>query len=89
MRIAFLALSFVCAVTIGCGIDPLPPESAQDDVVAEPNASTAEDSVVIDPGGGQCGTKVCGKGTFCCNASCSVCAPIGGGCTQQVCEARD
>jgi hypothetical protein len=36
-----------------------------------------------------CGDNVCGKGTFCCNASCGTCAPIGGGCTQQVCAAAD
>lgn len=36
-------------------------------------------------GGGQCGTAFCGPGTFCCNRSCSICAPIGGACTQQVC----
>lgn len=36
-----------------------------------------------------CGGNTCGKGTFCCNASCGTCAPIGGGCTQQVCAAAD
>jgi hypothetical protein len=41
---------------------------------------------VIAPVGEQCGTSVCGPGTFCCNASCGTCAPEGGACTQQVCE---
>jgi|GEM_PF-2952046 len=36
-------------------------------------------------GGGPCGTSFCGPGTFCCNRSCSICAPIGGFCTQQIC----
>lgn len=35
--------------------------------------------------GEACGNTVCGKGTFCCNASCSICAPNGGFCTQQFC----
>lgn len=32
-----------------------------------------------------CGNTVCTGGNFCCNASCSICAPRGGHCTQQVC----
>ncbi|ADO69151.1 hypothetical protein [Stigmatella aurantiaca] len=37
-------------------------------------------------GGGPCGTNYCGKGTFCCNAGCGVCAPLGGGCPDVVCD---
>lgn len=33
-----------------------------------------------------CGHAICGRGTYCCNASCSICAPDGGFCTQQFCE---
>jgi hypothetical protein len=33
-----------------------------------------------------CGSAVCEAGEFCCNASCSTCAPLGGACTQQVCD---
>lgn len=33
----------------------------------------------------QCGNAVCGSGEFCCNESCSTCAPLGGACTQQYC----
>lgn len=54
------------------------------------NGCVAENTGAIDEdiiGGGQCGNTVCTGKTFCCNASCSICAPIGGGCTQQVCEA--
>lgn len=35
-----------------------------------------------------CGDNTCGAGEFCCNASCGVCAPLGGACTQQVCESQ-
>lgn len=38
------------------------------------------------PGGG-CGGNTCGAGQFCCNASCGICAPIGGACIQVVCDA--
>jgi hypothetical protein len=36
--------------------------------------------------GEPCGTNTCGQGEYCCNASCGICAPEGGFCTQQVCE---
>jgi|GEM_PF-1542824 len=36
-------------------------------------------------GGGQCNQTVCGAGQFCCNYSCSVCAPIGGACLDVYC----
>jgi hypothetical protein len=45
--------------------------------------SAVDSEIVI--GGEQCGSKVCTGKTFCCNASCGICAPIGGGCTQQAC----
>jgi hypothetical protein len=32
-----------------------------------------------------CGNNECGAGTYCCNASCGICAPTGGFCTQQFC----
>lgn len=40
---------------------------------------------VGDCGGESCGDAVCGAGEFCCNESCSICAPVGGVCTQQFC----
>jgi hypothetical protein len=35
--------------------------------------------------GGSCGSKTCPQGESCCNASCGICAPPGGACTQQAC----
>jgi hypothetical protein len=32
-----------------------------------------------------CGNNVCGAGTYCCNASCGICAPEGGVCIQRFC----
>lgn len=37
-------------------------------------------------GGEKCGAVVCGKGLECCNASCGICVPPGGSCTQQACD---
>jgi hypothetical protein len=38
-----------------------------------------------DGGGPACGPVQCGKGTVCCNDSCGICTPPGGGCTKQLC----
>lgn len=36
---------------------------------------------------GGCGDAVCDPATeFCCNESCSICAPKGEACTQQICQ---
>jgi hypothetical protein len=35
--------------------------------------------------GTPCGGSVCGAGEFCCNASCGICAPLGGACIQIAC----
>jgi hypothetical protein len=40
----------------------------------------------ISDGTWQCGKNVCGAGQVCCNASCGVCTPPDGVCTQQACE---
>ena len=39
---------------------------------------------VAEPGE-PCNERRCGAGQFCCNYSCSICAPDGGFCTQQFC----
>lgn len=33
-----------------------------------------------------CGKAFCADGFVCCNASCGICTPPGGACTQQVCD---
>jgi hypothetical protein len=35
--------------------------------------------------GEACGSKTCPSGQVCCNASCGICTPPDGACTQQVC----
>lgn len=37
-------------------------------------------------GGQACGANVCRAGDVCCNASCGICTPPDGFCTQQVCD---
>ncbi len=40
-----------------------------------------------EPAGGErCGDKRCGATTYCCNASCGICAPLGGACIQIACS---
>lgn len=41
---------------------------------------------VVIPGGEACGSSVCTGNTFCCNASCGICAPKGGACIQIACD---
>jgi len=36
--------------------------------------------------GESCNQVTCGAGEFCCNFSCSICAPAGGFCTEQFCS---
>ncbi|MEM9293872.1 MAG: hypothetical protein AAGD01_19495 [Acidobacteriota bacterium] len=36
-------------------------------------------------GGGDCNQTTCSAGQFCCNYSCSVCAPFGSACTDVYC----
>ena len=38
------------------------------------------------PAGGEpCGDTVCGANSYCCNASCGICAPLDGACIQIAC----
>jgi hypothetical protein len=30
--------------------------------------------------------SICGPGEYCCNESCGICAPLGGGCIEIYCE---
>lgn len=44
-----------------------------------------ENELRFDAAGEVCGSRICGAKQFCCNFSCSICAPLDGACTQQVC----
>lgn len=43
------------------------------------------DARIDAPPIGACGPVVCPTGTFCCNASCGICVPPGGGCIELAC----
>jgi hypothetical protein len=40
----------------------------------------------VSDGGQACGASTCDAGTVCCNSSCGICTPPGGGCIQIACE---
>lgn len=84
-----MKIAFVCALVLGLvGCDRARPASTSSSAPATIGMSRVDDAVAI-AGGGTCGTRVCKATQFCCNASCSICAPLGGGCTQQFCSVRD
>jgi len=62
-------------------------------VVALGHGCATDDAQAVDQevgiAGAQCGTNVCTGKTFCCNASCGICAPLGGGCPDVACAAAD
>lgn len=80
-----MCLAFVMCL-VGC-------ESARSEEPATRGATGAAveetGALAIWRGGGPCGKNTCGSGTFCCNASCGTCAPLGGACTQQICPQTD
>lgn len=47
-------------------------------------AALASTPALAEPGE-PCNQRRCGAGQFCCNFSCSICAPEGGFCTQEAC----
>lgn len=62
----------VALLAIGCGES----HSPTDDDGPATDMAMARDLGGSDGGGGEpCGATVCGPGTVCCNASCSMCAP--------------
>lgn len=67
----------VCAPKGGACPDVVCAVSAQPEAKQEASAASS---------GGPCGSNYCGKGYFCCNPGCGVCAPEGGGCPHVVCD---
>lgn len=60
---------------------------AQTEPAATAPAATPAPAEGPSAGGAPCGSATCKAGEYCCNPSCSICAPDGGFCTQQFCEA--
>lgn len=53
---------------------------------AAPPPEPVPATLALGPESGTCGSAICAPGTFCCNASCSLCTPKGVLCTQQTCD---
>jgi hypothetical protein len=77
--IAFTACASVETSTPG-------PESQQSDVQEVSLDPATASSPAEEDAAGFCGPSFCRRGTYCCNESCGICAPIGDFCTQQFCE---
>jgi len=82
IRCSIPALSLVClafgalAAFTACQAPP------EDDAT---DSESTEESLIRPPGVRPCGNKLCAPGLVCCNASCGICTPPGGFCTQQYC----
>ncbi|KAK1778021.1 hypothetical protein QBC45DRAFT_329337 [Copromyces sp. CBS 386.78] len=59
-------------------------EPPAEDLASDNALSPEADNTSVK--GKKCGVATCGLGQECCNASCGLCVPIGGFCTQQICE---
>jgi len=75
----------ICAPKGGACPDVMCEVSAQPEVEAQVQQEAPSADIAIGSGG-PCGTNYCGKGYFCCNPGCGVCAPQGGGCPDVMCD---
>ncbi len=85
------AITFLCAdgftpffSECGCGCERLP-EACGIRCASGFRLDEHRCACVPDHGGTPCGTNTCGRGQYCCNASCGICAPDGGVCIQLAC----
>ncbi|EJT75656.1 hypothetical protein GGTG_05588 [Gaeumannomyces tritici R3-111a-1] len=83
------------------GLPPRPfittPAAATETVTTVPTFQTTLAPLPFPGGGGggggggespvTCGKNKCGKGQYCCNSSCGICAPVDGACIQLFCAA--
>ncbi|WP_052517493.1 hypothetical protein [Archangium violaceum] len=76
----------VCAPKGAACLDVMCETSAQPEVEAQVKQPEPEPAAISIGSGGPCGTNYCGKGYFCCNPGCGVCAPTGGGCPDVMCD---
>ena len=88
----------VFVVVVGCSAGPSEPQTGSEEEGVKQCLSIAlciqgytwsqkacaclPDKVV------KCGTKTCGAGDYCCNASCGICAPEGYACIQIACAPK-
>jgi hypothetical protein len=70
-----------CTNPVNCFAQPCAGKVAKCDVATH----TCTVAAAPAPGGTPCGANTCGVDTYCCNASCGICAPLGGGCIKLFC----
>ena len=84
MKYVILCLAMLCCFALGSpgrsAASSAP--GAATDATVEPAGALVEDDAYV---GQSCGGNVCGKGQYCCNASCGICVAYGMSCTQQAC----
>jgi hypothetical protein len=68
---------------------PLSAETAQGSGGASGGGAGGASSPPANSPGVPCGPKTCAAGQICCNASCGICTPPDGVCTQQLCSEPD
>ncbi len=79
MNLRMVVVSLVALMGVACG-------GTMEEATEAENTAGVEQSVIS---GGPCGTNYCGKGTYCCNASCGVCAPLGAACLDVYCNPQN
>lgn len=69
---------------------PTPPSEAAKDGAQKP-ATTAPSASAPAASSApvKCGDATCAAGEYCCNESCSICAPKDGSCIMTVCDPKD
>lgn len=82
-------------VVVGCSGGPSDPQTGTEEQGAKKCLQTAlciqgytwsqKACMCLPDKHDTCGTKTCGAGEYCCNASCGICAPLGGACIQIAC----
>jgi hypothetical protein len=88
MKYVILCLAMLCCFALGSpgrSAASAAPGAATDAPV-ETVETVETDGVEVEAYAGEsCGGNVCGKGKYCCNASCGICVAYGMSCTQQAC----
>lgn len=86
-------LSSLALLAVSCNNrTPTPPSEAVKDAAVQPasTAPSASASASASPSGPtKCGDATCAPGEYCCNESCSICAPKDGSCILTVCDPKD
>lgn len=88
MKYVILCLAMLCCFAFAGGSHSTAAPPSTPPATGELAGELAAELSLEVEAGETCGSKICGKGTYCCNASCSNCVPYGMACTQQVCAAE-